>query len=198
MIFTSGKFAYWSAPASLGLLGLVPMAWVGWNWIRTGHPLAFFSSHSEYSADLLGSRRLVSLATRRHQCDPGVPLVIQPATRRARGRQPATAVFTERCSIGSCSVIWSLLLGFLTGLDLPLRDRGKTRCLRTEIHAAALGPAQPDRGRGRRPPLAIDASASPARRSASPSSGSRSTSRSFTSRSRPHEIAESRHHGRGT
>jgi 4-amino-4-deoxy-L-arabinose transferase-like glycosyltransferase len=35
---------------SLLLLGSIPLTWVVWNWVRTGHPLAFFAEHSEYSA----------------------------------------------------------------------------------------------------------------------------------------------------
>jgi hypothetical protein len=36
--------------SSLVLLGGVPCAWVVWNWVHTGRPLAFFSNHREYSA----------------------------------------------------------------------------------------------------------------------------------------------------
>ena len=35
---------------SLLLLGSFPFAWVAWNWVHSGHPLAFFAKHSEYSA----------------------------------------------------------------------------------------------------------------------------------------------------
>ena len=34
------------------LLGSVPCAWVVWNWVHTGKPLAFFWNHSDYSAQL--------------------------------------------------------------------------------------------------------------------------------------------------
>jgi 4-amino-4-deoxy-L-arabinose transferase-like glycosyltransferase len=37
---------------SLLILGSVPCAWVVWNWVHRGKPLAFFSNHSEYSAHL--------------------------------------------------------------------------------------------------------------------------------------------------
>jgi len=40
---------------SILLLTSVPMAWVTWNWVDTGHPLAFYSQHQDYTEKVWAS-----------------------------------------------------------------------------------------------------------------------------------------------
>ncbi len=119
------------------LLGSVPCAWVVWNWVHTGKPLAFFSNHSDVQCATLVSvglacfaadsrRRALQFldrvfATRRH---PGI--LIDGNPREGAYRRPKAI-----CSIGASG--WfpdrSLFSLFDGTADLPPSNHGTYSCL---------------------------------------------------------------------
>jgi hypothetical protein len=100
---------------SLFLLASVPSAWVVWNWVHTGRPLAFFSNHSEYSAHFwshLGwhASPRAAVAALTDSISVYSPLVAVLAF-SAVGRLLRGSLTGPRQLVQ-----WTLLVGFLAGL----------------------------------------------------------------------------------
>jgi len=100
---------------SVVLLGSIPLGWVAWNWVRTGHPLAFFTNHSEYSASFWAhqgwfpSPRAAVIAIG-HSLRSYSPLIAVLAF------CGLATVFRGRSVERKQFLLWSLLLGFLAAL----------------------------------------------------------------------------------
>lgn len=110
--------------ASLGLLGSVPVAWVLWNWIHTGEPLAFFSNHSEYSASFWAHNGWF----------PSTGAAIAAIYDSVRSYSPLLAIlavagigtmFTRGSFERRQAMLWTLLAGFVSALILLYARGGR-------------------------------------------------------------------------
>jgi hypothetical protein len=101
--------------AGLVIVGSVPCGWIGWNWIETGNPLAFFSAHSDYSANFWAHNGWHASAGAGAEALFASIRVYSPLiailTLAAVG-----ALFGRTQTGPRPRILWALLLGFLAAL----------------------------------------------------------------------------------
>ena len=109
---------------SLLLLGSIPLTWVVWNWVRTGHPLAFFAEHSGYSAKVWAALGWHASAWNalRELCHNF--LVYSPLLLILVFAAAGTCV-KRRATQRSQAILLSLLVGFLIALVILYANGGR-------------------------------------------------------------------------